>query len=168
VVLFIIYMYPEYGCPNNNISDHSIEFISCFTCTLRETCISIPPLVIILKPHCMLQQNMAATQDYQLWYTNIDCLPAPEFPIWSQAYVHAEFFRVTHPSKNFSDQMARPFEVIDKPRTHSYTLCLPVMSCTSLLHNQSRLAYSSDRAIQFHHQSAYMPLYFSETCLSLP
>jgi hypothetical protein len=70
----------------------------------------------------MLQQNMAAAQEYQQWYANTDCLPAPEFPIGSQAYVRTEFFCVTCPSKKLSDKMAGPFEVVTKPGTHSYTL----------------------------------------------
>jgi hypothetical protein len=75
--------------------------------------------------HRMLQQNMAAAQEYQRRYANADRLPAPEIPIGSQVYVRAEFFRVTRPSKKLSDKMAGPFEVVDKPGTHSYTLRLP-------------------------------------------
>src|ERR1700733_4536014 len=77
--------------------------------------------------HCMLQQNknMAAAQEYQQQYTNADCLPALDFPIGSQAYVHAEFFHVTCLYKKLSDKMAGPFKVVGKPGTHSYTLHLP-------------------------------------------
>ena len=73
----------------------------------------------------MLQQNMAAVQEYQQQYANADHLLAPDFPIGSEAYICAEFFHVTRLSKKLSDKMAGSFEVVGKPGTHSYTLCLP-------------------------------------------
>ena len=48
----------------------------------------------------------------------------PEFPLGSEAYVHVEYFHVTHPSKKLTDKMAGPFELITHPGFHSYTLHL--------------------------------------------
>ena len=52
-------------------------------------------------------------------------IPAPEFPIGSQAYVKAQFFHTTHPSKKLADKFLGPYKVIAQPGTHSITLRLP-------------------------------------------
>ena len=49
---------------------------------------------------------------------------APEFPISSRAFVKAQFFRTTHPSKKLADKFLGPYEVIAQPGTHSVTLRL--------------------------------------------
>ena len=51
--------------------------------------------------------------------------PAPEFLIGSQAYIKAQFFRTTCPSKKLADRFLGPYEVIAQLGTHSITLCLP-------------------------------------------
>ena len=37
----------------------------------------------------------------------------------------AKFFRSTRPSKKLSEKYLGPYEIIAKPGTHSFTLCLP-------------------------------------------
>ena len=54
---------------------------------------------------------------------------ALEFPIGSRAYVKAQFFRTTHPSKKLADKFLRPYEVIAQPSTHSVTIHLPDSLC---------------------------------------
>ena len=49
---------------------------------------------------------------------------APEFPIGSQAYVKAQFFHTTCPTKKLTDKFLGPYKVIAQPGTHSITLCL--------------------------------------------
>ena len=64
----------------------------------------------------------------QLWYqgtADASRILAPEFPIRSQAYIKAQFFRTTHPSKKLADKFLGPYEVIAQPSTHSVTLRLP-------------------------------------------
>ena len=52
-------------------------------------------------------------------------IPALEFLIGSRAYVKAQFFRTTRPSKKLADKFLGPYEVIAQPGTHSVTLHLP-------------------------------------------
>ena len=64
----------------------------------------------------------------QLWYqgtADTSQIPAPEFPIGSRAYVKAQFFHTTRPSKKLTDKFLEPYEVIAQPGTHSITLRLP-------------------------------------------
>jgi hypothetical protein len=51
--------------------------------------------------------------------------PAPEFSVGSEAYVHAEFFHVTQPSKKLTDKYLGPFKIIAQPGLSSFTLVLP-------------------------------------------
>ena len=64
----------------------------------------------------------------QLWYqgtTDVHRLPAPEFLIGSWAFVKAQFFHTTHPSKKLADKFLGPYEVIAQPGTHLVMLWLP-------------------------------------------
>ena len=54
---------------------------------------------------------------------------APEFPIRSQAYVKAQFFCTTRPSKKLADKFLGTYEVIAQLGTHSIMLCLPDSLC---------------------------------------
>ena len=62
--------------------------------------------------HHQLQENIMATQKYQCCYANMQCMVPPNFPLGSEAYVHTEFFHVTHPLKKLSDKMLGPFKVV--------------------------------------------------------
>jgi len=50
---------------------------------------------------------------------------APDFPIGSQAFVKAQFFCMTRPSKKLSEKFLGPYEILARPGTHSITLQLP-------------------------------------------
>ena len=63
----------------------------------------------------------------QLWYqgtTDAHQLLAPEFLIRSWAFVKAQFFRTTCPSKKLANKFLGPYGVIAQPGTHSVTLQL--------------------------------------------
>ena len=75
--------------------------------------------------HSELKVRISEAQKCYQHYADLKRLPAPDFPLGSQAYVKAEFFRTTHPSKKLSDKNLGPFEVISRAGTHSYVLWLP-------------------------------------------
>jgi hypothetical protein len=52
-------------------------------------------------------------------------IPPPEFKIGEKAYVKAEFFRMTRPSKKLSEKSFGPYEIIAQPSSLSFTLRLP-------------------------------------------
>jgi hypothetical protein len=51
--------------------------------------------------------------------------PAPEFTIGSLAFVKAQFFRTTWPSKKLAEKYLGPFEIIGQAGTQAYILRLP-------------------------------------------
>jgi hypothetical protein len=67
---------------------------------------------------------LEAQQAYQT-SADVHCLPTPEFPIGSFAYVKAKFFWTTRPSKKLAKKFLGPFEVIAHHGTYSFTLRLP-------------------------------------------
>ena len=71
------------------------------------------------------QEHMAVAQLQYQGTTDTYQTLAPEFPIWSWAYVKAQFFHTTRPSKKLTDKFPGPYEVIAQPGTHSITLHLP-------------------------------------------
>ena len=75
--------------------------------------------------HQHLREHMAAAQLRYQGTADASRILAPEFPIGSQAYVKAQFFCTTCPSKKLADKFLGPYEVIAQPGTHSVTLCLP-------------------------------------------
>ena len=48
--------------------------------------------------------------------------PAPEFKVGQQAFVEAQYFRSTRPTKKFSEKYLGPFEIIAQAGSHSFTL----------------------------------------------
>ena len=75
--------------------------------------------------HQHLQETMSAAQLQYQGTTDVHRLPAPEFPISSQAFVKAQLFQTTRPSKKLADKFLGPYEVRLQPGTHSVTLRLP-------------------------------------------
>ena len=67
---------------------------------------------------------MAAAQLRYQGSADAHQLLALEFPIGSRAFVKAQFFRTTRPSKKLADKFLCPYEVIAQPGTHSVTLRL--------------------------------------------
>src|SRR3979490_3642184 len=75
--------------------------------------------------HDALKEQISHAQS---WYqTSADArrLPAPEFAISSSAYVKAQFFHTTRPTKKLAEKYLIPFEVIAQAGSHSDTLRLP-------------------------------------------
>ena len=68
---------------------------------------------------------MAAAQLRYQGTADVHRLPAPEFPIGSRAFVKAQFFHTTCPSKKLADKFLGPYDVIAQPGTHSVALRLP-------------------------------------------
>jgi hypothetical protein len=52
-------------------------------------------------------------------------MPPPDFKVGDKAYVKAQFFRTTRPSKKLSEKNLGPYEIIAQPSSLSYTLRLP-------------------------------------------
>ena len=74
------------------------------------------------KLHCELKQHIA---DAQLGYqhsADSKCSPAPEFKMSSQAFVKAQFFHMTRPSKKLSRKFLGPYKIIAHSSSHSVTL----------------------------------------------
>ena len=85
-------------------------------------------------------------------------MAAPELPISSTAFVHANYFYITCPSRKLSDKMSGPFEVVAQPGTHSYTLCLLTNMC--LIHPIFHIAMlepATPNTIPGHIQSLPLP-----------
>ena len=76
--------------------------------------------------HQHLRENMVATQLQYQGTADAHRLPAP---IGSRAFMKAQFFRTTHPSKKLADKFLGPYEVIVQPGTHSVMLWLPDNLC---------------------------------------
>lgn len=76
-----------------------------------------------------LRQELKATiAEAQLCYqgpTDSKHMPAPDFTVGQQAFVKAKFFHSTHPSQKLSKKLFRPFEILAKAGSHSFTLWLP-------------------------------------------
>ena len=62
--------------------------------------------------HQHLRENMAAAQLRYQGTADAHRLLALEFPIGSWAFVKAQFFRTTHPSKKLADKFLGPYKVI--------------------------------------------------------
>src|SRR3979490_1492344 len=65
-----------------------------------------------------------AQQAYQI-SANTKQIPAPDFKVGNLAFVKAQFFRTTRPTKKLAEKFLGPFEIIAHPGTHSVTLKLP-------------------------------------------
>jgi RNase H-like domain found in reverse transcriptase/Reverse transcriptase (RNA-dependent DNA polymerase)/Integrase zinc binding domain/Chromo (CHRromatin Organisation MOdifier) domain len=75
--------------------------------------------------HAELRTQIAAAQTQYQSPADRLRLPAPEFKIGENAFVKAEFFKTTRPSKKLSEKNLGPYEIIARPGTHSVTLRLP-------------------------------------------
>ena len=68
---------------------------------------------------------MAAVQLLYQGTVDTSQIPALEFLIGSRAFVKAQFFHTTRPSKKLTDKFLGLYKVIAQPGTHSVTLRLP-------------------------------------------
>jgi hypothetical protein len=55
--------------------------------------------------------------------------PAPGFQVGQHIFINAEHIHTTCPSKKLSDKNLRPYEIIAKVGSHSFTLQLPDSMC---------------------------------------
>ena len=69
-------------------------------------------------------QILAAQKRYQV-SADVRRKEPPDFKIGSKVFVKAEFFRTTRPSKKLSEKYFGPYDIIDQPGSHSFTLALP-------------------------------------------
>jgi len=72
--------------------------------------------------HQELRKHIADAQRCYQTPTDSRRQPAPNFPIGSQAFIKAQFFRTTRPSKKLADKFLGPYDILAQPGTHSVTL----------------------------------------------
>src|SRR3979490_2507109 len=75
--------------------------------------------------HDALKEQISHAQSRYQTSADARRLPAPEFTIGSSAFVKAQFFRTTWPSKKLAEKFLIPFEIIAQAGSHSYTLRFP-------------------------------------------
>ena len=72
--------------------------------------------------HTALKEQIKTAQSHYQTSANACHAPAPSFLTGSYAFVKAQFFHTTHPSKKLAEKYLGPFEVITQVGTHSFTL----------------------------------------------
>ena len=75
--------------------------------------------------HNELKQSILAAQKRYQGPADRRRQTPPDFPVGTQVYVHAKFFRTTRPSKKLSEKNLGPFEVTGKVGPQSYRIQLP-------------------------------------------
>ena len=75
--------------------------------------------------HTILKEQIRTAQSRYQASANACRAPAPSFPTGSHAFMKAQFFRTTQPSKKLTEKYLGPFEVIAQVGTHSIILRLP-------------------------------------------
>ena len=75
--------------------------------------------------HEFLKDNIRQAQVRYQKSADANRLPAPDYKIGDAAYVKAQFFRTTRPSKKLSDKYLGPYKIIAQPSRASFTLHLP-------------------------------------------
>src|SRR5258708_7717013 len=80
--------------------------------------------------HTELKRSIAKAQEHYQKYADEHCSLAPLLKIGDQVYVKAKYFCTTQLSKKLSEKNLGPYEVIEIPRSHSFTLRLPDHFCS--------------------------------------
>jgi len=75
--------------------------------------------------HNTLKANIQDAQTRYQKYADGRRMPPPDFKIGDKAYIKAQFFRTTRPSKKLSEKNFGPYKIIAQPGSLSYTLRLP-------------------------------------------
>ena len=75
--------------------------------------------------HIFLKEQISDAQHQYQKSANNQCVLPPDFMIGQDAYVKAQFFCITHPTKKLADKYLGPFKIIARVGTHNYTLQLP-------------------------------------------
>ena len=81
--------------------------------------------------HDTLKANIQDAQTHYQKYADRQHMPPPNFKIGDKAYVKAQFFRTTRPSKKHSEKNFGPYKIIAQPGSLSYTLRLPQSMCAA-------------------------------------
>ena len=77
------------------------------------------------KLHTTLKEQIRTAQSHYQTSANARRAPTLSFLTGSHAFVKAQFFHTTQPSKKLAEKYLGPFEVITQVGTHSFTLRLP-------------------------------------------
>ena len=77
------------------------------------------------KLHSALKDHIRQAQSRYQVSADQSRSPHPKFPLGSSAFVKAQFFHTTQPSKKFAEKYLGPFEIISQAGIHSVILCLP-------------------------------------------
>jgi len=72
--------------------------------------------------HEALKANIAQSQQCYQKSGGSHRLSTPDFKVGQKAYVKAQFFRTTQPSKKLSEKSLGPYEIIAQAGSHSFTL----------------------------------------------
>jgi len=80
--------------------------------------------------HDTLKANIQDAQTHYQKYADGRRMLPPDFKIGDKAYVKAQFFHTTRPSKKLSEKNFGPYEIIAQPGSLSYTLHLPQLMRT--------------------------------------
>ena len=75
--------------------------------------------------HTALKEQIRTAQSHYQTSADTHHTPAPSFLTSSHAFVKAQFFHTTRPSKKLVEKYLGPFKVITQVGTHSFTLRLP-------------------------------------------
>ena len=98
-------------------------------CNLASTCVR-DFVTDLNELHCELKQHIADAQCRYQHSADSRHSPAPEFKIGSHAFIKAQFFHMTRPTKKLSKKFLGPYEIIAQPGSHSVTLQLLDSLCT--------------------------------------
>jgi len=79
--------------------------------------------------HDTLKANIQDAQTCYQKYANGWRMLPPNFKIGDKAYIKAQFFCTTRPSKKLSEKNFGPYKIIAQPGSLSYTLRLPQSMC---------------------------------------
>ena len=111
------------------------------------------------KLHTALKEQIKTAQSRYQASANTHCAPAPSFPTSSYAFMKAQFFHTTQPSKKLAEKYLGPFKVIAQVGTHSFTLHLPdSMRAVHPVFHVLMLEPAHSNVIPEHTQLALLPV----------
>jgi hypothetical protein len=82
-------------------------------------------IVDLRELHQELRRTITDAQKSYQTSANARRKPAPDFQVGSHAFVKAQYFHTTRPTKKLAEKFLGPFEIISRAGTHSFTLRLP-------------------------------------------
>ena len=109
--------------------------------------------------HQVLKEQIKLAQDRYQGPADARRKPPVDFKIGAFAFVKAEFFRTTRPSKKLSDKYLGPYEIIAQPGPQSFTLKLPAsMRAIHPVFHVSQLELSAPNTFPDRAESAPEPV----------